>query len=154
VLVAVSLDDDPGRQLDSPRRPGRRYYFRVDEVAIENSPTSASRPRVLVAGIGNIFLGDDAFGVEVVRRLASRAVPPAVRVADFGIRGVDLTFALLEGFETAILVDAASRGGLPGALYVLELSGDDDKADADRQRSLGDIAAGHTMTPDHVLRWA
>jgi hydrogenase maturation protease len=77
-------------------------------------------PRILVAGIGNIFLGDDGFGVEVVHMLAERALPPNVRVADFGIRGFDLTMALLEDFDHVILVDASPRGGPPGTLYVIE----------------------------------
>ncbi len=77
-------------------------------------------PRILVAGVGNIFLGDDAFGVEVVQRLARRPLPPEVRVVDFGIRGLDLTYALLDGYELVILVDAAPRGEAPGTLYVLE----------------------------------
>jgi len=76
--------------------------------------------RVLVAGIGNVFLGDDGFGVEVVRRLAARPLPDGVRVVDFGIRGLDLTYALLDGYELAILVDAAARGATPGTLYLLE----------------------------------
>jgi hydrogenase maturation protease len=69
-----------------------------------------TRPRILVAGVGNIFLGDDAFGVEVARRLARRELPDAVRVVDFGIRGLDLTYALLDGYEAVILVDALPRG--------------------------------------------
>src|SRR5262245_38041928 len=77
-------------------------------------------PRILIAGVGNIFLGDDAFGVEVVRRLASRALPEGVRVADFGIRGFDLAFALLDAYDLAVLVDATPRGGHPGTLYVIE----------------------------------
>ena len=76
--------------------------------------------RILVAGVGNVFLGDDGFGVEVSRRLAGRRLPDGVRVVDFGIRGLDLTYALLEGWDAAILVDAAPRGGQPGTLYVLE----------------------------------
>ena len=80
-----------------------------------------TRPaRILIAGIGNIFLGDDAFGVEVARRLVRRRLPDGVRVVDFGIRGLDLTYALLDGYEAVILVDAAPRGGPPGTLYVLE----------------------------------
>ena len=67
--------------------------------------------RLLVAGIGNIFLGDDAFGVEVVKRLAERPRSVEVAVRDFGIRGIDLTYALLEDFEAVILVDALPRGG-------------------------------------------
>src|SRR5436309_933525 len=78
-------------------------------------------PRILVAGIGNIFLGDDAFGVEVAQRLARRPLPDAVRIVDFGTRGLDLAYALLDGYEAVILVDASPRGGPPGTLYVLEL---------------------------------
>jgi hydrogenase maturation protease len=77
-------------------------------------------PRVLVAGIGNIFFGDDGFGVEVAQRLLRRPVRDGVTVRDFGIRGFDLTCALLGDFDAAILVDATRRGGPPGTLYVLE----------------------------------
>jgi hydrogenase maturation protease len=75
---------------------------------------------VLVAGIGNLFLGDDGFGVEVLRRLSQRPLPEGVRAVDFGIRGVDLAYALLENWEAAIFVDATPRGGAPGTLYLLE----------------------------------
>ncbi|HXF56494.1 MAG TPA: hydrogenase maturation protease [Actinomycetota bacterium] len=78
------------------------------------------RPRVLVAGVGNVFLGDDGFGVEVARRLASEPLPEGVRVEDFGIRGIHLAYELLEGYDAAILVDATPRGGPPGSLYVIE----------------------------------
>ncbi|RPJ41277.1 MAG: hydrogenase maturation protease [Chloroflexi bacterium] len=78
------------------------------------------QPRILVAGIGNIFLGDDGFGVEVIRRLAGREQPPGVQMVDYGIRGLDLAFALLDGYDLAILVDALPRGGPPGKLYLLE----------------------------------
>jgi hydrogenase maturation protease len=77
-------------------------------------------PRVLIAGLGNIFLGDDAFGVYLAQRLAQRSWPSEVQVVDFGIRSFDLAFALLDGFGLAILVDALSRGGPPGKLYVIE----------------------------------
>jgi hydrogenase maturation protease len=79
-----------------------------------------TQPRILVACVGNIFLGDDAFGVEVARRLLGRTWPEEVRVVDFGIRGLDLTYALLDGYEAVVLVDAAPRGGPPGTLYVME----------------------------------
>jgi hydrogenase maturation protease len=82
---------------------------------------TASGDKILVAGIGNIFLGDDAFGVEVVQRLAARPHPPGVRMVDFGIRGLDLTYALLDGYDAAVLIDAAPRGeGSAGTLYVIE----------------------------------
>jgi hydrogenase maturation protease len=76
--------------------------------------------RILVAGVGNLFMADDAFGCEVARRLAQRSLPPQVRVVDFGIRGLDLTYAMLDDYETVILVDAAPRGQSPGTLYVIE----------------------------------
>src|SRR5271165_3610783 len=76
--------------------------------------------RILIGGIGNIFFGDDAFGVEVARRLSGRPLPEGVRVVDFGIRGLDLAYALLDPYDAVILVDAVPRGGQPGTLYVLE----------------------------------
>jgi hydrogenase maturation protease len=75
--------------------------------------------RILVAGIGNVFLGDDAFGVEVARRLATRPIAEEVAVKDFGTRGFDLAFAL-DSADVIIIVDAASRGELPGTLYTIE----------------------------------
>ena len=76
--------------------------------------------RVLVAGIGNIFLADDGFGVEVVRRLLGRAWPEGVHVEDFGIRGIHLAYALLDGYDTLVLIDAFSNGESPATLSVLE----------------------------------
>ena len=76
--------------------------------------------RVLIAGVGNVFLGDDGFGVEVVRRLAGRELPEGVEVADFGIRGMDLAYALQDGYEVVIFVDAVPRGERPGTVYLLE----------------------------------
>ena len=75
---------------------------------------------VLVAGVGNVFLGDDGFGVEVVRRLAGEELPAGVEVADFGVRGLHLAYRLCDGCETLILVDALSRGDAPGTVFVLE----------------------------------
>jgi hydrogenase maturation protease len=102
--------------------------------------------RILVAGIGNIFLGDDAFGVEVVDQLKKRPLPVGVKVVDFGIRGLDLTYALLEGYDAAILVDAVPRGGRPGTLYVLEPEPEDSSADL--------TVEGHNLDPARVLRLA
>ncbi|AKU90152.1 hydrogenase maturation protease [Vulgatibacter incomptus] len=76
--------------------------------------------RVLVAGIGNIFLGDDGFGVVAARRLAEDDLPAGVEVEDYGIRCLHLAFALLEPPELLIVLDAAGRGGPPGSLYVIE----------------------------------
>jgi hydrogenase maturation protease len=92
-------------------------------------------PRILIAGIGNLFHGDDAFGSEVARRLAQTPLPPNVRVVDFGIRGHDLAFALEEDYHTVVLVDVAQRGGMPGELYVIETS----------------LANASAPTPDQVM---
>jgi hydrogenase maturation protease len=106
--------------------------------------------RILIAGIGNIFFGDDAFGVEVARRLVQRPLPDGVRVVDFGIRGLDLTYALLDDYEAVILVDAVPRGGRPGDLYVLEpqLGGADDPA------APGPTVEPHALDPRKVLQLA
>jgi hydrogenase maturation protease len=101
---------------------------------------------VLVACIGNIFQGDDAFGCEVAKVLAGRPHSDDVRVVDFGIRGIDLTYALLDAPELTILVDVVSRGGVPGTLYTIEPDlehlGD----------SGGQMADAHAMDPVQVLR--
>lgn len=76
--------------------------------------------RILIAGIGNVSAGDDAFGVEVVRLLGYRPLPPQVTVANFGLRSYDLAFAILEGYEATILVDAMARGDKPGTLSLIE----------------------------------
>jgi hydrogenase maturation protease len=103
-------------------------------------------PRILIAGIGNIFLGDDGFGVEVVQRLAARSLPGGVQVADFGIRGFDLAYALLNGYDVTILVDAIPRGEAPGTVCVLE-------PDLGHPGSQEDEAAieTHGMNPMRVL---
>jgi hydrogenase maturation protease len=74
----------------------------------------------LVAGVGNVFLGDDGWGVEVARRLAGVDLPEGVKVADFGIRGVHLAYELLDGYDEVVLIDAAPRGETPGTVYVIE----------------------------------
>lgn len=78
------------------------------------------RDNILIAGIGNVFLGDDGFGVEVVRRLAERKLPEKVCVRDFGIRSYDLAYALMEDWRLVILVDAVPRGEAPGTVYTIE----------------------------------
>jgi hydrogenase maturation protease len=103
--------------------------------------------RILVAGVGNIFLGDDAFGCEVVQRLLQRELPPETLVVDFGIRGFDLAYALLEDYELSILVDATPRGGAPGTLYVIEI----DVERLDEVDANGPSLDAHAMNPMRVL---
>ena len=99
-------------------------------------------PRMLVAGIGNIFIGDDAFGVEVAKRLLESGVPPEVSVRDFGIRGVHLAYDLLENaYDITVLIDATARGGEPGTVYLIEPEFGAESATAD----------AHSMTPDVVF---
>lgn len=78
------------------------------------------RPRVLVAGVGNVFFADDGFGVAVARRLASGPPIPGTAVLDVGIRGLHLAYELLEAYDVVIIADVLSRGGAPGTLYVIE----------------------------------
>lgn len=97
---------------------------------------------ILVAGVGNMFLGDDGFGCEVARRLADEPMPDGVRVADYGTGGVHLAFDLLDGWDALVLIDAHPRGGEPGKVYKVEVD-------------LNEITAGvpdaHGMDPATVL---
>jgi len=104
--------------------------------------------KVLVAGIGNIFLSDDGFGVEVANRLALRPVPEGVHVADFGIRGVHLAYELLEGYDVLVLIDAMPMGEPPGTLAVLE---PDLPATPDPSDDNAPFADAHSMNPSVVL---
>lgn len=153
--VCVVLDNDPGKDMGLLRQPGHRFFFNADEVEplsdneVLQIPAS-EKPKILVAGIGNIFLGDDAFGVEVVRRLAGLKLPAGVRVADFGIRGFDLAYALQDGYETTILVDACPHGHAPGTLYVIE----PDLKALDEPGAPPAVVEAHAMNPMNVLRTA
>ncbi len=104
--------------------------------------------QILVAGIGNIFLGDDAFGVEAAQELARHSLPPEVRVVDFGIRSYDLAYALAEGYGTVILLDATTRGERPGTLYLIQ----PDLAQLDSFESVPVDA--HSLEPVRVLQMA
>ena len=97
--------------------------------------------QILVAGIGNIFKGDDAFGVEVARSLAQRPLPAGVKVVDFGICGIDLTYALLDGYDAAILVDTARRGAAPGTVSII----------APDRHSTATVAPGDLFLEPHEL---
>ena len=153
--VCVVLDQDPGRDMGLLRQPGHRFFFDAEEVEPLSEQEAAQmaaveRPKILVAGIGNIFLGDDAFGVEVVRRMAGLNLPASVRVSDFGIRGFDLAYALQDGYETTILVDACPHGQDPGTLYVIE----PDLKVLDNPQDPQAAIEAHAMNPMNVLRMA
>ena len=143
IALAVTVEDDPGRDLGERRQPGHRFFFAPSEVE-PLAPAAAGGGRILVAGIGNVFLGDDGFGVALAGRLARMELPAGVQVVDFGIRGMDLAYALLEGYEAAVLLDATPRGQPPGTLYVIEPQLDDGEVGLDT----------HGMDPMRVLATA
>ncbi|MEO3973708.1 hydrogenase maturation protease [Streptomyces sp. CAU 1734] len=107
------------------------------------SPPAA---RTLIAGAGNIFLGDDGFGVETVRALAAHPLPERVELADIGVRGVHLAYQLLDGYDTLILIDAAARGSAPGTLHLIDAGADGLAQSPERA-----VLDGHHMSPDAVL---
>lgn len=166
--LAVVLDDDPGRDLGLTRQPGHRFFFRPTEVEpvrdgevpvlhtevstplepSSPSPISSPPATVLVAGIGNIFFGDDGFGVEVAQRLKQSLLPAQVRVVDFGIRGFDLACAL-DTADVIILVDAYPHGGTSGALKVIEPN-----AGLIDQASAPISVNAHGLDPASVLKLA
>src|ERR1700722_3004165 len=102
--------------------------------------------RTLVAGVGNVFLRDDAFGVEVIRLLGERRDPSGVQIRDFGIRGVHLVYDLLDGCDLFVLVDAAARGDAPGTVTVLEVEPQAPPAEAGAP-----VIDAHSMTPDGIF---
>jgi hydrogenase maturation protease len=119
VQLTVVADDDPGRDLGERRMPGHRFFFAPEEV----EPLGGAR--VLVAGIGNVFLGDDGWGVALAERLAQRVLPDGAEVVDYGIRGMDLAYALGEAWDAVVLLDATPRGEPPGTVYVIEAEVDE-----------------------------
>jgi len=153
--VCVVLDDDPGRDLGLLRQPGHRFFFDPSEIQPlpadeQRRKDVAVKPRILIAGIGNIFLGDDGFGVEVAQQLTKCTFPSSVRVADFGIRGFDLAYALQDGYETTILIDAFPHGQQPGTVSVIE----PDLNDPDASLAHANFVEPHAMNPMNVLRMA
>lgn len=150
IHLAMIVDDDPGRDLGEERQPGHRFFFSPEEVEplVDEAPAGRSPQRILVAGIGNIFLGDDGFGVALADRLARRKLPAGVEVADFGIRGLDLAYALGEGYAAVVLLDATPRGQPPGTLYVIEAEVEDDDEvaiDAHGMDPVKVLALAHTL---------
>jgi hydrogenase maturation protease len=148
--VAVTMEDDPGRDLGEGRYPGHRFFFSLGEVEPLDATDAATnagprQARILVAGIGNIFLGDDGFGVAVAQRLAGKAWPHGVDVRDFGIRGMDLAYAMQGNYDAVLFIDAAPQGDAPGTLFVIDAA-----VDADGPMSIDT----HGMDPVKVLALA
>ncbi|HXM06937.1 MAG TPA: hydrogenase maturation protease [Candidatus Acidoferrum sp.] len=143
ISLAVVLDDDPARTLGKGRSLAHRFFFRPSE--IEPVPDATLPARILIAGIGNLFFGDDAFGLHVVRALAQQALPPGADAIEFGIRGFDLAYALVDRYDAAILVDLAARGEPPGTISVI---------DPDVEQLPQAPVEGHGMDPVSVLALA
>ena len=161
--LAVVLDRDPGRDLGLMRQPGHRFFYGPDEVepvtpelrgdgAVERVDVgrvdSLADAPILIAGIGNIFQGDDGFGVAVAQRLFARELPVGVRVVVFGIRSFDLAYALADAAGVTILIDACARGNAPGTLYLIDpqLENDDTATPA--------AIDAHSMNPMLVIQMA
>ncbi len=124
IMLAVVIEDDPGRELGFARQPGHRFFFSPTEVQpLREGVAGAATARILVAGVGNVFFGDDGFGVALADRLSRRELPAGVDVVDFGIRGMDLAFAMHDGYDAVVLLDATARGQQAGTLYVIEVDG-------------------------------
>lgn len=104
--------------------------------------------KILITGIGNIFLGDDGFGCEVIRRLKLETLPEGVAAVDFGVRGYDLAFALTDDYDAVILVDATSRGEPAGTVYLMEL---DPSQSGELEQSAADA---HGLNPVSVIQMA
>ena len=103
--------------------------------------------KILVAGVGNIFLGDDAFGVEMVQRLRATPLPPEVILADFGIRSFDLAYAMADGYDVIILLDAISRGESPGTISLVQ-------PEAQEFGDTGQPLDAHSSNPQRALQMA
>ncbi|HEX3468331.1 MAG TPA: hydrogenase maturation protease [Candidatus Elarobacter sp.] len=146
IIVSVVPAGDPARTLGKARFLGHRFFFAPDELEpVGDGADGAPRARILVAGIGNLFLGDDGFGVHAARRLAEETLPTGVDVVEFGIRGMDLAYALGEGYAAALLIDCAARGEPPGTLSVI---------DPDVEEISAAAPEGHGMDPVRVLALA
>lgn len=111
--------------------------------------TGGVQRKVLFAGLGNVFLGDDGFGVAVAQRLAAEPCPAWARLADYGIRGVHLAYDLMAGYDATVLIDVDQRGDAPGTVRLLEISSADR---AERRADDGPVLVDpHGMQPQRVL---
>jgi hydrogenase maturation protease len=127
----------------------REREFEMPDVAnlAEPEPPEMEK-QILVAGVGNAWLGDDGFGGHVVNRLLEIGVPPGVQVQDFGSGGLDLAYEVMRGYHAMVLVDVSEQGGEPGDVYVLEPDPGDIKPIQD-----GETISPHGMDPQSVLRF-
>ncbi len=114
----------------------------------ESAGEGASAKRILIAGIGNAWMRDDAFGGKVAERLEGVELPAGVAASDFGIGGLDLAYEVMRGYSALVLVDVSRQGGEPGTLYVMDADPADVEAIGD-----GEVISPHGMDPQTVLRF-
>ena len=156
VHVCVVLDDDPGRDLGLLRQPGHRFFFDVGRSRAAATGSSRRRRKRLRSraswsqGSATSSWATTPSGSRSLGGLRERALPADVRVGDFGIRGFDLAYALQDGYETTILVDAYPRGDEPGTLYVVE----PDLSALGADQAEGADVDAHGMDPVKILRLA
>jgi len=115
----------------------------------EPDPAAAAREPILVAGVGNSWMYDDAFGGEVIKALEAGELPPGVAAVDYGTGGLDLAYEVMRGYAALVLVDSSRQGGEPGTLYVMEPREEDYAGEV----SDGDALNPHAMDPQSVLRF-
>ncbi|MGI8952072.1 MAG: hydrogenase maturation protease [Chitinophagaceae bacterium] len=107
------------------------------------------RKRVIIAGVGNMFMKDDGFGGAVIKKMMGKEFPEGVEVKDFGTGGLKLAYDLMRGYDGLILLDASSRGEKPGTLYIIEPNENDIDADLEQ----GGPIDPHGADPVTVLRF-
>lgn len=107
------------------------------------------KKRVMVAGVGNMFMSDDGFGGEVVKKMRQKNQPEGVEIRDFGTGGLKLAYDLMRGYDALILIDSSSRDEEPGTLYVIEPKEEDFNTDLEESGPINP----HDMDPVTVLRF-
>jgi hydrogenase maturation protease len=115
---------------------------------VSAGPSEQPPKRILIAGIGNAWMRDDAFGGRVVERLEAAELPAEAALFDFGTGGLDLAYEVMRGYDALILVDVSRQGGEPGTLYVMDAEPEDLEPIAD-----GEMLSPHGMDPETVLRF-
>jgi hydrogenase maturation protease len=117
--------------------------------AEERELESRMEKQILVAGVGNAWLGDDGFGGVVTKELEKRELPSGVQVMDFGSGGLDLAYEVMRGYHALVLIDVSKQGGKPGTLYVIEPNPDEIESGIED----GEVLNPHGMDPATVLRF-
>lgn len=116
----------------------------------QHKPSSISlKKRVMIAGVGNMFMKDDGFGGAVVQKLLLNNFPEGVEIKDFGTGGLKLAYDLMRGYDGLILLDASKRGEAPGTLYRIEPKEEDISPDLEQ----GGPIDPHGADPVTVLRF-